>query len=71
MGTSIPELHKDASSKLPQSRCDPRPLEPGKMEAELQSQIPGLDHIISEYSVVCLSAHVLDGALWEFKLIIR
>lgn len=24
------------------------------MEGQIQAQIPGLDHVISEYSVVCL-----------------
>jgi hypothetical protein len=28
------------------------------MEAELQSQIPGLDHVISEYSVVSASINL-------------
>lgn len=31
------------------------------MEAELQAQIPGLDHVISEYSVVRLSAKHARG----------
>jgi hypothetical protein len=63
MGTSIPELHKFLTSNLPEPRCDARPLELGKMESELQSQIPGLDHIITEYSVVRISAHMRGGGL--------
>lgn len=66
MGTSIAELHKLLTPKLPESRRDTRPLELGKMESELQSQIPGLDQIITEYSVVRLSAHMRGGGLdWE------
>jgi hypothetical protein len=64
MGASIPELHNLLTTKLPESRRDTRPLEPGKMESELQSQIPGLDQIITEYSVVSLSAHMRGGGLW-------
>ena len=30
------------------------------MEAEIQAQIPGLDHVISEYSVVSLEMLVCD-----------
>lgn len=63
METSIPELHKLLTSKFPESRRDARPTEPGKMESELQSQIPGLDQIITEYSVVRLSAHMRGGGL--------
>ncbi|KAJ5882153.1 uncharacterized protein N7529_000825, partial [Penicillium soppii] len=40
------------SQKFPFPPRPPNPLlAPGNMEAELQAQIPGLDHIISEYSV--------------------
>lgn len=63
MRTSVPEVYKDVSSRFRQSLCDQRPIEPSKMEAELQSQIPGLDHIISEYSVVRISAHMRGGGL--------
>ncbi|KAJ5931336.1 Translation initiation regulator (Gcn20) [Penicillium verrucosum] len=51
MGTSIPGFHKLLTSKFPESRRDAGSLELGKMESELQSQIPGLDQIITEYSV--------------------
>lgn len=63
MGTSIPGFHKLLTSKFPESRRDAGSLELGKMESELQSQIPGLDQIITEYSVVCLSAHMRGGGL--------
>ena len=32
-----------------------------KMEAELQTQIPGLDRVISDYSVVCDIGKSKDG----------
>lgn len=35
------------------------------MEAEIQAQIPGLDHIISEYSVVSLKAMVCTRPVHE------
>jgi hypothetical protein len=65
--TSIPDIHKRLLSQIPLPSRLPNPLlAPGKMEAELQAQIPGLDHIISEYSVVRLPAKMRDG---EWKLI--
>lgn len=41
------------------------------MEAELQSQIPGLDHVISEYSVVIVSMDLTiragNGELMNYR----
>jgi hypothetical protein len=65
--TSIPNIHKRLLSLIPLASQLPNPLlAPGNMEAELQAQIPGLDHIISEYSVVCRSAKNQDGdCVWN------
>lgn len=54
--TSIPALFESVCSNIPAKHLLLDPLFAGNMEAQLQAQIPGLDHIISEYSVVRLSA---------------
>lgn len=37
------------------------PHHQANMETELQAQIPGIDRVISEYSVVCLHLPILQS----------
>lgn len=43
--------HLGVSHSHPEAR---EPARADTMEGQIQAQIPGLDHVISEYSVVCL-----------------
>jgi hypothetical protein len=55
MGTSLQEIHARLVLEVPgYRRSELHSPEPETMESQIQAQIPGIDHVVSEYAVVCI-----------------